>query len=172
VHMPAQRYVQAEFAFEPRTSAALDALYVARPEHRGRIAALLGASVAGMVLGVGAALTGAHLLVWAACLLLAALALAVLGWWALTQCHGSLFSAGPGTAFVDDHGLLVRVGGGHPVLLPWSTLRGWAQTEKVIVLLPHAGRPLHVIMSAAVEAAGSSAAFRELLVWHLGQPKH
>jgi hypothetical protein len=171
--MPAERVLQAEFSYRPRAGAALDALYVAHPEMRGKIAALLGTSIAGMVLGLGTALTGGHLFVWATCLVLGTLALVVLGWWALAQSHGSVFLAGPGTAYVDDRGLLVRPAHAEPTLLPWSSLRGWGETDKVIVLFPNvrSGRPLHVIPSSAVESSNTAPIFRELLRWHLGKPK-
>lgn len=173
VAMPSDRALWAEFSFEPPTGAALDALYVARPELRSWIGGLLGVSIGGMVLGIVTAITGSHLFVWAGCLAVGALALAVLGWWALSQCQGSVFAAGPGTARVDDHGLLVRQGGADPVLLPWSSLRGWGETDKIIVLLPQArsGRPLHVIPATAIASSTDAAAFRELLHWHLGRPK-
>ena len=216
--MPAERALQAEFFYRPRPGAALDALYLAHPELRGKITALLGASIVGMVLGLGTAVTGGDLFVWAGCLVLGSLALVALGWWALTQSYGSVFVAGPGTVYADDNGLLVRpahsgplerpahsgplVRPAHvgplehpahvgplvhtgqagslgrsartePTLLPWSSLRGWSETNKVIVLFPNArsGRPLHVIPSAAVESSDTAPIFRELLRWHLGKPK-
>jgi hypothetical protein len=171
--MAAERALRAEFSYEPRTAAALDALYVARPELRGKIAALLGVSIAGMVLGLVTAVSGGHVFVWAGCIAFGALALAVLGWWALTQSQGSVFAVGPGTAYVDDHGLLVRPAAGEPTLLPWSSLRGWGETDTVIVLFPNVrtGRPLHIIPAAAVQSSDTAPVFRELLQWHLGKPK-
>jgi hypothetical protein len=173
MELAAERALRAEFSYRPRTTAVLDALYVAHPEHRGRISGLLGAAIAGMILGIGTAVGGAHPLLWALCLAVAALALAVLGWWALIQCHGSVLTAGPGVVHVDDHGLLVRSHGAPPALVPWSSLRGWGETDKVIVLFPDTptGRPLHVIPAAAVRTSASAAVFRELLQWHLGKPK-
>jgi|SRR5215470_13142918 len=198
--MPAERVLLwAEFSYQPRAAAAIDALYLAHPEMRGKITTLLGISVAGMVFGLGAAVIGGHLFAWAACLVLGSLALVVLGWWALTQSFGSVF-AGPGTVYVDDNGLLVRPAHGNPLgrsahggplgrpaydgplvrpahtaptLLPWSSLRGWGETDKVIVLFPNirSGRPLHVIPASAVESSGAAPVFRELLRWHLGKPK-
>jgi hypothetical protein len=215
--MPAERELRAEFTYRPRPGAAIDALYIAHPELRGKIMALLGVSITGMVLGLGTAVTGGQPVVWAACLALGSLALAMLGWWALAQSHGSVFAAGPGTVYVDDNGLLVRpahngplerpahagllvrpahngqlmrpahdgqlmrsaYGGpgrsapAEPALLPWSSLRGWSETDKVIVLFPNVrcGRPLHVIPSRAVESSDTAPIFRELLRWHLGKPK-
>lgn len=186
--MSAERALQAKFFYQPRPGAVLDALYLAHPELRGKITALLGTSIVGMVLGLGTAVTGGDLFVWAGCLVLGSLALVALGWWALTQSYGSVFIAGPGTVYADDNGLLVRPAptgplahGGlsthtaqaEPALLPWSSFRGWSETDKVIVLFPNvrSGRPLHVIPSTAVESSGTAPAFRELLRWHLGKPK-
>jgi hypothetical protein len=189
--MPAKPVLRAEFSYRPRPGAAIDALYVAHPELRGKIAALLGISIVGMVLGLGTAITGAQLFVWASCLVLGSLALVVLGWWAMAQSHGSVFVTGPGTVYVDDRGLLVRPAHGdlsvrtahggpmarsayaEPTLLPWSSLRGWSETDKVIVLFPNVrrGRPLHVIPSCGVDSSDTAPIFRELLRWHLGKPK-
>lgn len=170
--MPAERALQAEFSYEPRVGATLDALYLARPELRDRIAALLGASLAGMLAGVVTAVGGAHLFVWLGCFAFGVLALLVLVWWALLQGRGSVFAAGPGTVHVDDAGLLVRQAGA-PTLMPWSSLRGWSENDRVIVLLPAStsGRPLHVIPAGAVEASATALVFRQLLEWHLGKAK-
>ena len=171
--MPAERDLRAEFSYRPRATAPIDALYLAHPELRGKIATLLGTAIAGMVLGLGTAVIGGQLLVWAACLVLGSLALVVLGWWGLAQSQGSVFAAGPGTVHVDDRGLLVSTANAEPTLLPWSSLRGWSETAKVIVLFPNVrcGRPLHVIPSAAIECSATAPIFRELLRWHLGRPK-
>ena len=165
--------MRAEFSFEPHASTALDALYLARPELRGKVALLLGISIAGMVAGMVTAIAGADLAVWATFLAFGPLALMARGWWALMQCRGSVFAASPGTVYIDDHGLLVRPVSGEPSLLPWSTLRGWAESERIIVLLPcgRSGRPLHVIPASAVEASETALVFRDLLLWHLGKPK-
>jgi hypothetical protein len=173
MRVPAERALEAEFSFEPHVGATLDALYVARPELRGKIAGLLGVSSAGMVAGVVTAIRGAHLFLWVGFLAFGALALGVLAWWALSQCHGSVFASGPGTVYADDHGLLVRPAGGEPARLPWSSLRGWVENERVVVLLPagRSGRPLHAIPAGAIEASDSALVFRELLLWHLGKPK-
>ena len=181
--MTADRLLSTEFAYRPRTAAALDALYVARPGQRSRVAALLGVAIAGTVLGVVLAIAGAAVAVWGSWLVLAALALVVLGWWALTQCQGSVFAAGPGIVHIDDNGLRVHRAGaparpadapdGEPVLVPWSSLRGWGETDKVIVLFPAepADRPLHVIRVADLPAGEPVRVVRELLHWHLGKPK-
>jgi hypothetical protein len=171
--VPAERALQAEFSYEPRVSATLDALYVARPDLRDRIATLLGASLAGMLAGVVTAVSGAHLFVWLTCLAFGVLALLALVWWALLQGRGSVFAAGPGTVHADDCGLLVRQAGGSPTLMPWSSLRGWSENDRVIVLLPAsvAGRPLHVIPAGAVESSDTAPVFRQLLEWHLGKAK-
>lgn len=171
--MAAERVLRAEFSHEPRAIAALDALYVARPDQRNTITGLLGVAIVGMILGVLTAIGGATVLLWAMCLVVAALALVALGWWAHAQCHGSVFGAGPASVHVDDHGLLVRPDGARPVLVPWSSLRGWGESDKVIVLFPDSpgGRPLHVIPASAVQSPAAAAVFRELLRWHLGKPK-
>ena len=171
--MAADRVLRAEFSYRPRATAALDALYLARPQQRARIRGLLGTAIVGMVIGVLAAVSGAVVWLWAVCLVVAALALAVVGWWALTLCQGSVFGTGPGTVHVDDHGLLVRPAGGEPVLVAWSSLRGWAQTDTVVVLFPDtpSGRPLHVIPAPDVRISASAGVVRELLHWHLGRPR-
>lgn len=170
--MATEGVLRAEFSYRPRTADALDALYVAYPRQRDKISGLLGVSIIGALLGVVAAIAGAAVPVWVTCLMVAALALVALGWWALAQCRGSVFSAGPAMVHVDDRGLLVRPAGAHGALVPWSSLRGWGETDRVIVLFPgERSGPLHVIPAAAVRSSESAAAFRELLQWHLGKPK-
>jgi len=161
-----------EFSFEPSTLAMFDAFYLAYPELRPRMAALLGVSVAGTAAGTLLAVAGADPVFWLGSFLVTVLALGVLGWWALSRCRGSVFAAGPGTARTDDQGLLVRPTDAKPTLLPWSALRGWVASDRLVVLLPggRTRRPLHVIPTDVFDDEADAETFRDLLRWHLGQP--
>lgn len=165
--------VEAEFSFEPRHFLVLDAVYLARPELRRRMMALLVLSGISLLATVVIAVAGAHLLLWLACLAVGLAALCMLAWWALGQTRGSVFVAGPATVHVDDHGLLVRHVGGEPSLLAWSALRAWGETPAALVLFPasRSGRPLHVIPAGDVERSDAAEDLRDLLRWHLGKPR-
>jgi hypothetical protein len=162
-----------EFSFQPRNFAAFDALYVVKPQRRAKIGLLLGVAVGGGFAGIAFALAGSGAGLWLTCLAIAVLSLGVLVWWALSQLQGSPFATGPGSVVVDDHGLLVRPTYSPQQMVEWSTLRGWARTEKFIVLLPKdpAGRPLHIIPLDSFGNEHTLNAFKDLVRWHLGKPK-
>jgi hypothetical protein len=162
-----------EFSFEPRNFAAFDALYVVKPQRRAKIGLLLGIAVAGAFAGVAFAVAGSGAGLWLPCLALAALALGTLAWWALSQLQGSPFAIGPGSVVADDHGLLVQPTYSVPQMIEWSKLRGWARTDKFIVLLPAdpSGRPLHIIPLDSFDNDRDLTAFKDLVRWHLGKPK-
>jgi hypothetical protein len=165
--------VAIEFSFQPRTLAAFDALYVVQPQRRVWIGLLLGVAVAGSFAGIAFAVAGSGAAIWLSCLAVAILALGGLTWWALLQIQGSPFAIGPGSVVVDDHGLQVRPTYSEPQLVEWLKLRGWARTDRFIVLLPdnEKGRPLHIIPLDSFDNESDLVAFKDLVRWHLGKPK-